>query len=40
MLVGSHMKVGKPLAAGSHRKGFSDPLFLENQTKDISVKTA
>lgn len=39
MLVGSHMKAGIPLAAGSHHKGFSDPLFLENKTMGISVKT-
>lgn len=40
MLVGSHMTAGIPLAAGSHHKGFSDPLFLENKTKGISVQTA
>lgn len=33
MLVGSRRTAGIPLAAGSHHKGFSDPLFLENKVK-------
>lgn len=33
MLVGSHMMAEIPQAAGSHHKGFSDPLFLESKTR-------
>lgn len=29
-LVGSHMRAGILLGAGSHHMGFSDPLLLEN----------
>ena len=40
MLAGSRMTEEIPLAAGSHHKGFSDPLFLENKTNYISANTA
>lgn len=33
MLVGFHMKAGIPLGAGSHHKGFSDPLFLKKRKR-------
>lgn len=30
MLVGSHMRAGTRLGAGSRHMGFSDPLFLDH----------
>lgn len=38
MLVGSHMMAEIPQAAGSHHKGFSDPLFLESKTRGCFSK--